>query len=376
MKKIFYLLILLFSITTLVDAQYFLGSFSPDQADMNNFKIQFKMKPTGTITTSISYLEAAFRYPTATTPQFTITNITSNTATFPGLNVVRFPPDYVANGYTYVKFVFNTATIPAAAYTAETEYPLFTVTTSLPGSATPLFDMVSNLVLMEYQFGVVNGAGQQLDPGQGPQLYGTGFRIEGNDHILPLFAALPLKFTNFSAVKKGDDALLTWTIENADEKFSHFEIERSLNGADFAKIGSVQSDFPHTAIKTFSFTEKDVTSIRSSGVLFYRIKQIEKDNAFSYTSIKSIKLNNKILGVVLTPNPATVTAQLAFELELPAKVGIQMLDETGKKIRQVDFLGVKGINKTNLDVSRIPSGSYHIVISVNEQKEIVKLVRP
>jgi len=47
-----------------------------------------------------------------------------------------------------------------------------------------------------------------------------------------------------------------------------------------------------------------------------------------------------------------------------------------KKIRQVDFLGVKGINKTNLDVSRIPSGSYHIVISVNEQKEIVKLVRP
>ena len=93
MKKIFILFVVSLLSVTAGYAQYFQGTFT----NSGNTLI-FKMKPTANLTTSISYLEFCFRYPTATTPAFSISNLV-NGAQFPGINLQR-RSDYVSGAYT------------------------------------------------------------------------------------------------------------------------------------------------------------------------------------------------------------------------------------------------------------------------------------
>ncbi|MEP7252009.1 MAG: hypothetical protein ABI683_06500, partial [Ginsengibacter sp.] len=52
-------------------------------------------------------------------------------------------------------------------------------------------------------------------------------------------AVLPIHLTNFSAVRKDNDAVLNWQVANQDANASHFEIERGYTGSDFINIGRV-----------------------------------------------------------------------------------------------------------------------------------------
>ena len=110
MKKIFLITILTVAVAMGSFAQYFQGTF----VNVGN-KLSFRMKPTADITTAISYLEVAFRYNTATTPAFTVNNLTQNAINFPGLSMQRLA-DFSDGTYTYVKFVHNTSTIASRTY--------------------------------------------------------------------------------------------------------------------------------------------------------------------------------------------------------------------------------------------------------------------
>lgn len=373
MKKIFILL----SISTLfineMNAQYFQGSFRQDVTDNVNLKIAFTIKPTANITTQISYMEAAFRFPTATTPAFTITNTNSNTALFPGLSIQRFTPDYAADGYTYYKFVFNTAILPSAAYTA-TDYTLFDITTSLPAASKPAFEMISNLTLTEYQFGATDGAGNFLDPDTGDQLYGPGFHIIGDDHIVPLFAgALPVTFRRFSVVKKDKDAQLDWSVENQDVNTSHFIIERSVNGVEFESIKTITVNLASGAEASYQYTDLNVADILQP-VVYYRIKQVDKDGQFVYTKILSVKFDKQKRSQ-LYPNPVLSRATLSFHLETAQKIIVIVTDAAGKAVRQIKVTGMKGENQQSIDVSRLPAGTYKLSIHSGESVETLQLIK-
>lgn len=364
MKPFITLLSAILFLFNIAGAQYFQGSAAKDPSDVNNMKIAFKMKPTGNITTGISYIEAAFRYATAGIPALVITNITSNTATFPGLAIQRFTPDYVAGGYTYVKFVFNTATIQTAQYTAGTEYQLFTITTSLPASAAPNFEMISNLALGQYQFGVVDGAGNLLDPGAGAQLYGPGFTITGNDHILRISGTqgpLPVKFSNFSVGKSDNNSLLTWTVENQDAGTSYFDIERSWNGSDFTRIGTVRANPATGTHATYTFTDVNARINASAHFIYYRIKQVDIDNKFVYTGIRNIVINNS-MDASLYPNPASKSTLLSFYCSAPDNISIHIINLEGKKLRTVEFSGTSGLNQKRIDIADLPAGMYNVVL--------------
>lgn len=378
MKQLIPFLTSLLLLPNVVRAQYFQGSFSKDQSDAVNLKMVFKMRPTGALTTAISYMEAAFRYPTAATPAFSVTNIASNTATFPGLSFQRFLPDYVSGGYTYVKFVFNTATVSSATYTPGMDYSLFTVTTSLPAGAMPQFDMVSNLVLGQYQFGVVNGAGNLIAPGTGPQLYGPGFTLVGNDHILPLFPSIiptPVTFSAFKVIRKDATAVLTWAVEGQDGRSSHFEVERSVNGIAFSKIGTVGINLSSGSGATYTFTDANPGLNKSAPRAYYRIKQLDKDGKFIYTEIRSVKPGDKDFGIVLYPSPASQKVWLSFEMDAVETLSINVINANGATLRKIGFMSAKGRNQKEIDVAKFSCGVYNVVISGHGWTEAVKFVK-
>ena len=373
MKKIITLFTIIFLFINGISAQFFQGSFQRDVTDNVNLKISFKMKPTNGITTQISYMEAAFRFPTNTTPAFVITNINSNTDLFPGLSFQRFTPDYAADGYTYYKFVFNTAILSSVAYTG-TDYRLFDITTSLPATSKPAFEMISNFTTNEYNFGTVDGAGNLINPNEAEQLYGPGFYRIGADHILPLFAGpLPVTFRSFTVVKKDKDAQLDWIVENQEAGTSHYIIERSVDGNKFTGIETIAAKFSSGAKAYYQFRDLNIADLLQE-VIYYRIKQVDKDGRYVYTNILKIRLESQKL-VQLYPNPVRDEAILSFSLKTPQKVIIVLMNINGKVIQQITLKGMPGINHQNLEVSKLPAGTYNVSIHSAEFVETLQLIK-
>lgn len=373
MKKILITLALVLAIAA-VNAQFFQGSFTN-----SGNKLTFKIRPTANTNTGISYMEFAFRYNNTTTPAFAVSNIVTNTATFTGLNVQRLLPDFVAGNQTYVRFVHNTGVVNSAGTTTWVggqEYEVFTC--DLTGtSGVANIEMASNLVTQEFFFGVVDGAGVPIDPGNADQLYGPGFYREGDIHVLPLNAVpIPVRFLGFNAVKRNSDAILTWNVENESAITDRYEIERSLNGTTFAAVATVRARNNGSSTNSYEATDANIDNLRATGpMVYYRIKQIDRDGKFVYTQVRSIRLDGRTTQISVYPNPVRNNATLNLNLLEDAEVIVTINDAGGKQVQHLQLQGFRGNNIKNIDMSKFSAGSYMIKVQYGTEIKTIPVVK-
>jgi signal peptidase I len=373
MKKIITLLLILVIFEQSSFAQYFQGGLT----NTGN-KLSFKMKPTGNITTQISYIEVAFRYNVANTPAFTVGNITNNVTNFTGtLNIQRLG-DYIDINdptYNYIKFVHNTGVIASKTYMAGIEYEIFTVT--LDGSpATGNIELASDLTDGNYIFGVADGSGLQIDPGAGDQLYGTGFFKVGNGQFVPLNnVPLPVKFLGFDVVRKNNSAVLSWSVENESALTDKYIIEKSANSIDFLPVTTIAAANNGKESNSYSFIQDDLAAIRNSGVLYFRIKQVDKDGKFVYTPIKNVRLDGKAFAVNAYPNPVKSYTKLTIDLVDESKILISITDASGKQVKSMQVQGFKGPNIKDVNLSNLSNGNYMMKVQAGNEVKSIPLVK-
>ncbi|RYY41949.1 MAG: hypothetical protein EOO06_21800, partial [Chitinophagaceae bacterium] len=102
----------------------------------------------------------------------------------------------------------------------------------------------------------------------------------------PAIALLATRVVDFTAQKEGKNARISWSVEQSQD-YNAFEIERSTNGTVFEKIGN-QTAAQNNGARNFNYTDVNIPA----GIVYYRIKVIEKDGNNFYTKIASI--NNKV----------------------------------------------------------------------------------
>lgn len=353
-------------------SQYFQASFS----NIGN-KVTFKIRPNADITTAVGYLEFFFRYNTATTPPFTIGNIVNNTADFPGLSVTQGPgiPDPT---YTYVNFVFNSGTIPSKTYTANTEYEVMSFTLDGASSVATL-ELASDFTIGSYYFVINAGDGTQIDASQGSglnQFYGSGFYTSGTGQFLPLTnITLPVKFLDFSVAKKDRDALISWSVENEDENADKYIVERSVNGNDFKAVETVPALNNGSSNNTYSITQRDIASIANAGLIYYRVKQVDKGGKSVYTSTKNIRLDAKAFAVKASPNLVRTTTTLTIDLAKDSKLLVSITDANGKQIKNIQLQGFKGTNLKELNLDGLAAGNYMLKVNTGDEIKTLPIVK-
>ena len=370
MKKIFVIFaISLLSITSGY-SQYF-------QATFNNTSntLVFKMKPSANLTTSIAYLEFCFRYVTASTPLFTISDLI-NGSQFPSINIQR-RSDYVSGPYTYVRYVHNTSTIPSFAYQSGVEYEICRL--NLIGAGVGNFEMASDLNDPNFEtvFGVVDGGANFIDPGANDQFYGPGFNIAGTTHLLPLAnVPIPVKFTGFTAIKKDANGVLNWKVENETAVTDIYEIERSFNGRDFVKIANVavKPIISGSNTNVYEYTDYNIKSLRSD-IVYYRIKQVDKDSKFAYTEIKSIRLDGKQFSVNIYPNPVISIGNVNIDLVADENINIFLTDANGKEIKKTIITGKSGLNVYKINMTVLASGSYQLKVTAGTETKVLSIIK-
>ena len=181
---------------------------------------------------------------------------------------------------------------------------------------------------------------------------------------------LPIKLNCFSGSRQDRKNILKW--ETYSEINSEgFEIQRSLDGKEFAKIGFVESKAINGS--SSSAIEYGFTDIKpSTGINFYRLKQIDKDGKESFSEIINIKNDGNIKAEIVSiyPNPAKENISISLNSNDGGNYTIHIADITGKIVGQQFIKSNVGNNKIQFATSTYSSGTYFVKILSEDKEEI------
>lgn len=176
---------------------------------------------------------------------------------------------------------------------------------------------------------------------------------------------MPVDLLSFNLQHKGGKVLLQWSTVS-EKNTDRFDIEHSINGSVFSRIGSVKAAANSNVKKEYPFLhEKPV-----AGWNYYRLKMIDTDGKFTYSNIIRTRLNHAGARLHVYPNPSH---NLSI-VEHPSLVkGIIIIsDITGKVVRTINIQ--PNTQQTMLDMKALIGGIYTITLISEDEKLSTSLI--
>ena len=161
--------------------------------------------------------------------------------------------------------------------------------------------------------------------------------------------------------------MLKWT--TADEQnTSHFAVEQSTDGINFVEVGAV------TAQGNGIGKAYDFWSQQAKGTSFYRLKMVDIDNEYTYSSVVTVKTNCQYKTRMLTafPNPVRGGEELHVNLlGYDGAVTGNIYSSAGQLINTIIL--INGVN--TVKTGHLVAGLYNLsVTDKNGNTESVKVV--
>lgn len=171
---------------------------------------------------------------------------------------------------------------------------------------------------------------------------------------------LPVRISHFSAQHLNNSIQLIWETSSEVNNFG-FEIEHSLNMTDWVNIGFVNGQKTSSKIIEYNYLHNKPTT----GINYYRLKQLDLDNSFKYSEIISVasKKDSKI--ITIYPNPTYDYLH----------IDLNKLDDSGThpivKICRIDGTTINEMilknSITSFDIGNLAPGSYFLKLYMAQQ---------
>ena len=158
---------------------------------------------------------------------------------------------------------------------------------------------------------------------------------------------LPINLLLFNVIKQSGSVLLNWKIGN-EVNVSKYEIERGSNIGNFKSIGTVENN--GSGLNTFTDSQPLV------GANYYRLKIVERNGVFTFSSIKKINFGNEGDVIFIYPNP--ITNATLFIVSSVKCSGCYLYDAAGKLVK--NFV-LQGRNNT-INIAGVAKGIYTLKI--------------
>ena len=168
-------------------------------------------------------------------------------------------------------------------------------------------------------------------------------------------ALLPLDLLDFSVREEEGNAALFWTTAN-ERNVSGFEIQRSFDQANFEKIGWIDAKGLSDQ-ENYTYIDQQLPVNQD---IIYRLKIMDEDGQFEYSPLRSLKIQDAISGLHLTPNPTSGQLSIQFSLLNVNKIEVRIIDSLGRFIRQRQIGGTTGSQSIEMDVSDLAAGIYFL----------------
>jgi hypothetical protein len=179
---------------------------------------------------------------------------------------------------------------------------------------------------------------------------------------------LPVELINFEANTEKNAVVLQWSTASEINN-DYFTIERSADGENFNEIAKVTGAGNSSFLK--NYLHKDTQPL--PGTNYYRLKQTDFDGQYTFSSIIAVKFeyNSRIK---IIPNPAVDEVVLFFDSPVRTIAQLSISDMQGKAQIKEDFRVKMGMNSYSVDLSGILPGVYTVLIEINDNSLIDRIV--
>ena len=181
---------------------------------------------------------------------------------------------------------------------------------------------------------------------------------------------LPVELLSFTGRLNGENAKLEWSTAS-EQNSKGFEVEKSLDGINFRKIGFVTAAGNSNSIKNYTFTDPQ----RAVEFNYFRLKLVDIDNTFEYSDVVMVKNAFGKQDVYLAGNPINDNINIQFARIPNGKVTIKIYDMKGSKVYES---GYNSFNQTSLKInagSRLAQGVYSIKVETGGKIYNLKAVK-
>lgn len=171
---------------------------------------------------------------------------------------------------------------------------------------------------------------------------------------------LPLLLLDFQASKQSGSVALSWTTTN-EVNTSHIDIERSADGIHFSTLATVATN-NNISTNNYNYTDRQPQSTN-----FYRLKMVDIDGKFSYSSVLKISFSDALRFEVY-PNPVRNTLTISG---INGNEIIKLLSSDGKLLIQKRASG----QSMTMDMSTYSPGLYILQYFDGTKVQSRKIVR-
>jgi len=171
-------------------------------------------------------------------------------------------------------------------------------------------------------------------------------------------STLPIRLSAFSGRMFQQAVKLSWsTSDESDGR--HFEVEKSINGSSFTKLGVVALGSSNAA---YEFTDNQPVA----GNNWYRLKMQHRDGTAYYSSVVKVAYNRE--GLIVSPiYPTIVQSRLLVKLQADRsrQVDAVIYNQSGQQIARKSLTANAGEGSFEIPVGNLQSGQYRVLFQNN-----------
>ena len=170
---------------------------------------------------------------------------------------------------------------------------------------------------------------------------------------------LPVELVSFDVKAMSDYNLLTW--QSATEiNNDYFEVEHSEDGKKFKVVSRVNGSGNSTEINSYSYKDKNL----SSGLHYYRLKQVDYDGDYAFSALKVIEREEVSNQITIFPNPTIGIIYFSNPVS-----HVKVFDTSGKLIMSISQ------KVEQLDMNHLIPGIYYIEMDRSSDKQTITIIK-
>lgn len=178
------------------------------------------------------------------------------------------------------------------------------------------------------------------------------------------YSVQPLRLKSFTAsILSANRVELGWVTAETWTNVTHFEIQRSFNSIAFETVGTVVQTDTRPIDQFYRFTDASASTMQHE-VIYYRLKQVNRDARVSYSYIVPVKRDEEAnMQLSVWPVPVKTEINVAFSCREAGEVTVNVSDITGRKVKTSLFLSEPGRNVVQVnEVSGLNAGVYIVQV--------------
>ncbi|MCX6351289.1 MAG: T9SS type A sorting domain-containing protein, partial [Bacteroidetes bacterium] len=201
-----------------------------------------------------------------------------------------------------------------------------------------------------------------------PQSHFSNFTLGGS-----FSNPLPVELISFNASLKNEvTAALVWKTASEIDN-NHFDVERSVDGTTFLKVGEVAGHGTTNMESSYGFDDQFGNVL--SPVLYYRLKQVDNNGTFTYSNIAKVRTTERVDGLKVWYNQGTDKIATIISVNTADKVTLKVTDQTGKVVGEQTTSVSKGNNVLELDMTGNAKGIYNFIYTSGAGTQVRRVIK-